>query len=183
MTLQEVGFTLLSLVTLAGAFGGVTQRNLTRALLSVVVFFLGIAGLILVSGADMLWYPIGWTGGYLVLMVLVAAPLRRSGAYTLPDFAEARVQSRWVRLVCSLLVVTIGWLYLIPQFQGANLVLGPFMGARPWMAGVVVAGVVLANVLVGGGNSQIALQPVSVQGNVGINVAAGVAQITLRPGV
>ena len=112
--------------------------------------FLGVAGLLLVSGADMLWYPVGWTGGYLVLMVLVAAPLRRSGAYTLPDFAEARLQSRWVRLVCSLLVVTIGWLYLIPQFQGANLVLGPFMGARPWMAGVVVAGVVLANVLVGG---------------------------------
>ena len=37
--------------------------------------------------AHMLWYPVGWTAGYLVLLVLVAAPLRRSGAYTLPDFA------------------------------------------------------------------------------------------------
>ena len=45
-------------------------------------------------GADMLWYPVGWTAGYLVLLVLVAAPLRRSGAYTLPDFAEARLGSR-----------------------------------------------------------------------------------------
>ena len=44
-------------------------------------------------GADMLWYPVGWTAGYLVLLVLVAAPLRRSGAYTLPDFAEARLDS------------------------------------------------------------------------------------------
>ena len=56
--------------------------------------FLGVAGLVLAFGADMLWYPVGWTAGYLVLLVLVAAPLRRSGAYTLPDFAEARLDSR-----------------------------------------------------------------------------------------
>ena len=51
----------------------------------------------LAYGADMLWYPVGYTAGYLVLLVLVAAPLRRSGAYTLPDFAEARLGSRGVR--------------------------------------------------------------------------------------
>ena len=79
--------------------------------------FLGVAGLILAYGADMLWYPVGYTAGYLVLLVLVAAPLRRSGAYTLPDFAEARLESRAVRRVASVLVVTIGWLYLLPQFQ------------------------------------------------------------------
>ena len=56
--------------------------------------FLGVAGLVLAFGADMLWYPVGWTAGYLVLLVLVAAPLRRSGAYTLPDFAESRLGSR-----------------------------------------------------------------------------------------
>lgn len=41
--------------------------------------FLGIAGLVLVQGPAMLWYPVGYTAGYLVLLVLVAAPLRRSG--------------------------------------------------------------------------------------------------------
>ena len=56
--------------------------------------FLGVAGLVLAYGADMLWYPVGFTAGYLVLLVFVAAPLRRSGAYTLPDFAEARLESR-----------------------------------------------------------------------------------------
>src|SRR3954452_20558014 len=85
--------------------------------------FLGVAGLVLVFGADMLWYPVGWTAGYLVLLVLVAAPLRRSGAYTLPDFAEARLGSRTVRSACSVLVVCIGWLYLVPQLQGAGLTL------------------------------------------------------------
>ena len=63
--------------------------------------FLGVAGLVLVFGAEMLWYPVGWTAGYLVLLVLVAAPLRRSGAYTLPDFAEARLESRTCLLYTS----------------------------------------------------------------------------------
>lgn len=112
--------------------------------------FLGIAGLVLVFGADMLWYPVGWTAGYLVLLVLVAAPLRRSGAYTLPDFAEARLGSRRVRSLCSALVVGIGWLYLLPQFQGASVTLTATIGAPPWLGAVVVAGVVLINVTSGG---------------------------------
>ena len=49
--------------------------------------FLGVAGLVLAHGADMLWYPIGWTTGYLLLLAFVAAPLRRSGAYTIPDLS------------------------------------------------------------------------------------------------
>jgi cation/acetate symporter len=112
--------------------------------------FLGVAGLVLAFGADMLWYPVGWTAGYLVLLVLVAAPLRRSGAYTLPDFAEARLESTSVRRVCSLLVVAIGWLYLLPQFQGAGITLRTVTGAPGWVGGAVVAGVVAVNVLSGG---------------------------------
>jgi Na+(H+)/acetate symporter ActP len=112
--------------------------------------FLGVAGLVLAFGTDMLWYPVGWTAGYLVLLVLVAAPLRRSGAYTLPDFAEARLESRSVRGISSLLVVGVGWLYLMPQFQGAGLSLGTVAGAPPWVGGLVVGAVVLVNVLFGG---------------------------------
>ncbi|ABL79899.1 MULTISPECIES: cation acetate symporter [unclassified Nocardioides] len=112
--------------------------------------FLGVAGLVLTFGADMLWYPVGWTAGYLVLLVLVAAPLRRSGAYTLPDFAEARLGSRSVRAVCSLLVVAVGWLYLLPQFQGAGITLRSTLGAPTWVGPVIVGLVVLANVTSGG---------------------------------
>jgi cation/acetate symporter len=112
--------------------------------------FLGVAGLVLTFGADMLWYPVGWTAGYLVLLVLVAAPLRRSGAYTLPDFAEARLGSRGVRSVCSLLVVAVGWLYLLPQFQGAGITLRSTVGAPIWLGPVIVGIVVLANVTSGG---------------------------------
>ncbi len=58
------------------------------------------------------------------------------GAYTLPDFAEARLESRSVRGISSVLVVAVGWLYLMPQFQGAGLSLGtvagtPAVGRRP----------------------------------------------------
>jgi cation/acetate symporter len=112
--------------------------------------FLGVAGLVLAFGTDMLWYPVGWTAGYLMLLVLVAAPLRRSGAYTLPDFAEMRLESRLVRRLSSALVVAIGWLYLMPQFQGAGLTMATAAGTERWVGGVLVAVVVLVNVLAGG---------------------------------
>jgi cation/acetate symporter len=98
----------------------------------------------------MLWLPVGWTGGYLVLLVLVSAPLRRSGAYTLADFAEARLESMTVRRTASVLVVLIGWLYLMPQFQSAGLVLHTLTGAPVWGGGVLVAVVVTVTVLSGG---------------------------------
>lgn len=112
--------------------------------------FLGIAGLVLAFGADMLWYPIGWTTGYLLLLVFVAAPLRRSGAYTIPDFAQVRLQSNVARYTSSLLVVGVGWLYLMPQFQGAGLTLRTVTGAPNWAGSVLVAGVVVINVVSGG---------------------------------
>jgi Na+(H+)/acetate symporter ActP len=112
--------------------------------------FLGVAGLVLARGVDMLWYPIGWTAGYLLLLVFVAAPLRRSGAYTLPDFAEFRVESLLARRVASWLVCLIGVLYLVPQFQGAGLTLSALTGAPTWAGAVIVASVVLVNVVAGG---------------------------------
>ncbi|MDP9094329.1 MAG: cation acetate symporter [Actinomycetota bacterium] len=112
--------------------------------------FLGIAGLVLAFGFDVLWYPVGYTAGYLVLLVLVAAPLRRSGAYTLPDFAEIRLGSSVVRTAASVLVVLIGWLYLVPQLQGAALTLATQTRAPTWAGGLVVCVVVLTAVGVGG---------------------------------
>jgi Na+(H+)/acetate symporter ActP len=112
--------------------------------------FMGIAGLLLIDGAQMLWYPVGWTAGYLVLLVLIAAPLRRSGAYTLPDFAEARLGGRAVRTTCSVLVVGVGWLYLLPQFYGASITLEASFGAPSWLGPLIVGAVVLINVMSGG---------------------------------
>jgi len=122
--------------------------------------FLGVAGLVYSLGVDMLWFPVGYTVGYVVLLVLVAAPLRRSGAYTVPDFAETRLESTQVRRLCSVLVVSIGWLYLLPQFQGAGLALTTVTGAPGWVGGLIVAVVVIANVVAGGMRSITLVQAV-----------------------
>jgi Na+(H+)/acetate symporter ActP len=112
--------------------------------------FLGIAGLILAYGYDALWYPVCYTAGYLILLAVVAAPLRRSGAYTLPDFAQIRLESVAVRRVAGVLVVIIGWLYLVPQLEGAGLALTTQTGAPGWAGGLIVVAVVLTAVTAGG---------------------------------
>ncbi len=111
--------------------------------------FLGIAGLVLKGGVDGLWYPVGFTAGYVALLLFVAAPLRRSGAYTLPDFAEARLGSVGLRRVCTIFVIIIGWLYLVPQMQGAGLTLHAVTGEPKWVGSAVVMAVVTLNIYTG----------------------------------
>jgi Na+(H+)/acetate symporter ActP len=118
--------------------------------------FLGVAGLVLKDGVDALWYPIGFTAGYLALMVFVAAPLRRSGAYTLPDFCEARLGSRGLRGLSTVFVVFIGMLYLVPQLQGAGFSVSRILPAPSWVGALLVSVVVVVNV-VGGGMRAITL--------------------------
>ncbi|MEV0427622.1 cation acetate symporter [Micromonospora sp. NPDC050495] len=112
--------------------------------------FLGVAGLILKYGVDVLWYPVGFAAGYLALLLFVAAPLRRSGAFTLPDFCEVRLGSRRLRKLATVFVIFIGWLYLVPQLQGAGLTLNTVAGSPYPVGALLVAVVVTANVALGG---------------------------------
>ncbi|MDQ3762231.1 MAG: cation acetate symporter [Actinomycetota bacterium] len=111
--------------------------------------FLGIAGLVLKGGVDALWYPVGFTAGYLALLLFVAAPLRRSGAYTLPDFAEVRLGSVKLRRICTAFVIIIGWLYLVPQLQGAGLTVAAVSDYPQWVGAAVVVVIVTFNVYTG----------------------------------
>ncbi len=111
--------------------------------------FLGIAGLVLKGGADALWYPVGFTAGYLSLLLFVAAPLRRSGAYSLPDFAEVRLGSVRLRRICIAFVIIIGWLYLVPQLQGAGLTLHAVAQVPKWVGAAIVMVIVTFNVFTG----------------------------------
>jgi Na+(H+)/acetate symporter ActP len=112
--------------------------------------FLGIAGIVLKDGADALWFPIGFTAGYLALMLFVAAPLRRSGAYTLPDFVEMRLGSKGLRRFSTAFVVFIGILYMVPQLQGAGLTLATILPVPVWTGAIVVMILVAFNVIAGG---------------------------------
>jgi cation/acetate symporter len=112
--------------------------------------FLGIAGLIVSQGLGSLWYSVGYTAGYLVLLLLVAAPLRRFGAYTIPDFADGRLGSKGLRQAATALVLVIGWFYLLPQMKGAGITLQWVLGTPYWV-GVVALGVVVSgNIAMGG---------------------------------
>jgi Na+(H+)/acetate symporter ActP len=112
--------------------------------------FLGVAGLVMKYGVDMLWYPVGFAAGYLVLLLLVAAPLRRFGAYTIPDFAEGRLDSLVVRRLATTFVLLIGWFYLLPQLKGAGVTLRAILGAPYWIGVVGVGALITANVFLGG---------------------------------
>jgi Na+(H+)/acetate symporter ActP len=112
--------------------------------------FLGIAGLEMQDGVSALWQSLGFTAGYLALLLFVAAPLRRFGSYTIPDFAEARLGSAGLRLLAAGIVLLIGGFYLVPQLKGAGLALGVVTGSPYWVGVVVVAVLVTVNVAIGG---------------------------------
>ncbi|WP_424297591.1 cation acetate symporter [Gordonia sp. (in: high G+C Gram-positive bacteria)] len=112
--------------------------------------FLGVAGLVAKYGADALWYPIGFTAGYLSLLLFVSAPLRRSGAYTVPDFAEFRLGSVRARKAAMAVVIVICVLYLVPQLQGAGLTLQILLHIPPWV-GIVATGLLVIVNVVGAG--------------------------------
>ncbi len=112
--------------------------------------FLGIAGLEMKLGAEALWLPIGFTAGYLLLLLFVAAPLRRFGSYTISDFAEARLGSPGLRSLAAIIVLAIAAFYLVPQLKGAGLALRELTGAPYWLGVLVVGVIVTVNVAAGG---------------------------------
>ncbi|MHB8394143.1 MAG: sodium/solute symporter [Candidatus Dormibacteria bacterium] len=112
--------------------------------------FLGIAGLVMQYGYDVLWYPVGYAAGYLLLLLFIAGPLRRFGAYTIPDFAEGRFDSPRFRRLAVALVLVIGFFYALPQVEAAGLTVQTASGLPYWVGVGVVSLVVVAAVTGGG---------------------------------
>ncbi|MGC4045525.1 MAG: cation acetate symporter [Armatimonas sp.] len=112
--------------------------------------FMGVAGLVMKNGYDALWYPVGYAAGYLFLLLFIAGPLRRFGAYTIPDFAEGRFDSPLFRKIAVTFVLFIGLFYTMPQMKGAGVTMNSIMGWPYWVGIVVVGTVISANVALGG---------------------------------
>jgi len=112
--------------------------------------FMGVAGLVMRYGYDTLWYPVCYAAGYLFLLLFIAGPLRRFGAYTIPDFAEGRFDSPLFRKIAVTFVLFIGFFYTMPQMKGAGVVMGEIMGWPYWVGLVVVGAVITFNVAIGG---------------------------------
>src|SRR5512140_784781 len=90
--------------------------------------FLGIAGLVYLYGYGALAYVIGWTGGYVLLLVLLAGQLRRFGKYTAPDFIGERYDSPAARFLSALISITITVIYSVAQFKGIGMVFAWLLG-------------------------------------------------------
>jgi len=122
--------------------------------------FMGVAGMVMSSGYDALWYPVCYACGYLFLLLFIAGPLRRFGAYTIPDFAEGRFDSPLFRKIAVCFVLFIGFFYTMPQMKGAGTTLAYIFqnitwadGSQglPYWVGVVLVGTVITlNVALGG---------------------------------
>ena len=113
--------------------------------------FMGVAGMVMSSGYDALWYPVCYACGYLFLLLFIAGPLRRFGAYTIPDFAEGRYDSPVFRKIAVVFVLFIGFFYTMPQMKGAGTTLAYIFPGLPYWAGVGLVGAVITlNVALGG---------------------------------
>jgi cation/acetate symporter len=112
--------------------------------------FLGIAGLVALSGFDGLIYSIGWLVGWPIVMFLIAEPLRNLGRYTFADVLAARLRQTPIRIAASIGALAVIAFYLIAQMVGAGNLIRLLFGL-PYEAAIVIVGVVmLAYVLFGG---------------------------------
>ncbi len=113
--------------------------------------FMGVAGMVMSSGYDALWYPVCYACGYLFLLLFIAGPLRRFGAYTIPDFAEGRFDSPLFRKIAVCFVLFIGFFYTMPQMKGAGTTLAYIFPGMHYSIGVILVGAVITlNVALGG---------------------------------
>ncbi|MBK86922.1 MAG: cation acetate symporter [Flavobacteriaceae bacterium] len=89
--------------------------------------FISIAGIIAFSGRDGSVYLMGWTGGYVLLALLLAPYLRKFGKYTVPEFIGTRYYSDLARIVAVLCLIFISFTYIAGQMRGVGIVFSRFL--------------------------------------------------------
>ncbi|MEL1232258.1 MAG: VC_2705 family sodium/solute symporter, partial [Candidatus Neomarinimicrobiota bacterium] len=89
--------------------------------------FISMAGLIAFMGKDGSVYLMGWTGGYVLLALLLAPYLRKFGQFTVPDFIGTRYYSRTARLVAVLCLIFVSFTYVAGQMRGVGIVFSRFL--------------------------------------------------------
>ena len=112
--------------------------------------FLSMAGIIAFSGYDGSVYLMGWTGGYVLLALLVAPYLRNFGKYTVPDFIGERYYSTNARLVAVFCALIVSFTYVAGQMQGVGIVFSRFLEV-PFEVGVLIGMVIVLFYAVLGG--------------------------------
>jgi cation/acetate symporter len=124
--------------------------------------FISLAGIVSFMGFDGSVYLMGWTGGYVLLALLLAPYLRKFGEYTVPDFVARRYYSNTARVVAAIAALFVSFTYVAGQMRGVGVVfsrfLGPFLdplasglGVEVLSLGVVIGMAIVAMYAVLGG--------------------------------
>jgi cation/acetate symporter len=112
--------------------------------------FIGMAGTLFLLGYDGLAFVLGWTGGYVLVAVLIAPFLRKFGAYTVPDFLAARYGGNTARLCGVLVLMACSFTYVVAQIFGTGLIAQRFLDMNFELACFVgLAGILVCSMLGG----------------------------------
>ncbi|MEE2940767.1 MAG: sodium:solute symporter family protein [Planctomycetota bacterium] len=112
--------------------------------------FISMAGLISFMGYDGSVYLMGWTGGYVLLALLLAPYLRKFGRFTVPDFVGDRYASSAARLVAVVCAIFVSFTYVAGQMRGVGVVFGRFLEVEVQTGVVIGMAIVLVYAVLGG---------------------------------
>ena len=112
--------------------------------------FLGMAGLLYLQGYFGLAYVLGWCGGYVLLLVLMAAQIRNYGKFTAPDFIGDRYYSKTARFLAAIITLVISFVYAVGQYKGIGEMFKWIFGMDYKLSIVTGTIVVLSYVLLSG---------------------------------
>ena len=112
--------------------------------------FISMAGIIAFMGYDGAVYLMGWTGGYVILALLLAPYLRKFGQFTVPDFIGTRYYSTTARVVAVICLILISFTYVAGQMRGVGIVFSQFLNIPIFWGVVVGMAIVFMYAVLGG---------------------------------
>ena len=112
--------------------------------------FMGLAGMFYLKGYYAMAFVVGWTGGYVLLLVLMASQIRRFGKYSAPDFVGFRYESDVARTLVACISILITVIYSVAQFRGMALLVSWLFDIAYLPAVVLAASIVVSLVVVSG---------------------------------
>ena len=112
--------------------------------------FISLAGTLWLLGYEGLAYIMGWTGGYVLLVLLLAPYVRKFGQYTVPDLIGARFASHGARVTSAIMATLVSFVYLTAQVTGVGLIMSRFLGVNFLLGVLMGLGAVLFCSFLGG---------------------------------
>ncbi|HSG71470.1 MAG TPA: cation acetate symporter, partial [Planctomycetaceae bacterium] len=112
--------------------------------------FLGICGMIAFYGYDGFLYSIGFLGGWVVALFVIAEPMKRLGKFTFADALDSTFDSRGVKFAAGISTLAVSIFYLIPQMVGAGALVTPLLGLPHWLGVMLVGSIVIMIVVTAG---------------------------------